>query len=209
MKSLSLPSAAGLALALAGQAMRTAAMVTAGRNFTHRIAAHRRPAHRLVTWGPYACVRTALQSVPRSFQRRRAARGPPPSPHGALTLTHAPSHSAAFSATLPTPAGSTGALPRSCCWQTPSARLPTHSPRGPSSDTAFRASTNSALSTAGVDVTPSPTPCSYEEEQLCRFFGREYVRYAKRTYVAIPFLRAPAAGMALEESHDEDGGSDR
>lgn len=63
MKALSAFSAAGLALALAGQAVRTAAMVTAGRNFTHRIASRRAPTHRLVTWGPYACVRRCLLAL--------------------------------------------------------------------------------------------------------------------------------------------------
>lgn len=46
-------SAAGLALLLAGEALRKAAMVTAAANFTHDIAAVKRPSHTLVTHGVY------------------------------------------------------------------------------------------------------------------------------------------------------------
>lgn len=47
----------GLALVLAGEALRKAALVTAGRHFTHRVAVSRRPGHSLVTGGVYACLR--------------------------------------------------------------------------------------------------------------------------------------------------------
>jgi protein-S-isoprenylcysteine O-methyltransferase len=50
-------SAAGLALVLGGQALRTAAMWTAGGHFTHLVAESRREGHRLVTAGVYARLR--------------------------------------------------------------------------------------------------------------------------------------------------------
>jgi protein-S-isoprenylcysteine O-methyltransferase len=50
-------SAAGLALVVGGQALRTAAMWTAGGHFTHLVAESRREGHKLVTAGVYARLR--------------------------------------------------------------------------------------------------------------------------------------------------------
>lgn len=47
----------GLALVLAGQSVRTLAMLTAADNFTHIVAESRRPSHILVTHGVYSLVR--------------------------------------------------------------------------------------------------------------------------------------------------------
>jgi protein-S-isoprenylcysteine O-methyltransferase len=47
----------GLALVLAGQCVRTLAMLTAGSNFTHVVADSKAPAHQLVTHGIYSWVR--------------------------------------------------------------------------------------------------------------------------------------------------------
>jgi protein-S-isoprenylcysteine O-methyltransferase len=48
---------AGAALVVAGQALRSAAMATAGRSFTHLVATRRRAGHELVTRGVYAVLR--------------------------------------------------------------------------------------------------------------------------------------------------------
>jgi protein-S-isoprenylcysteine O-methyltransferase len=50
-------SIAGLVLAVAGEALRKAAMVTARRAFTHEIAEHKRDGHVLVTTGVYRVIR--------------------------------------------------------------------------------------------------------------------------------------------------------
>jgi protein-S-isoprenylcysteine O-methyltransferase len=50
-------AAAGLAAALAGEALRKAAVLTARGAFTHRIQAARRPGHDLVTRGVYRWMR--------------------------------------------------------------------------------------------------------------------------------------------------------
>ena len=47
----------GLVLVLAGEAMRKAAIVTAGHNFTHIVQVTRRARHALVTRGIYKHVR--------------------------------------------------------------------------------------------------------------------------------------------------------
>ena len=49
--------AVGVAMMLAGQALRTAAMCTAGSNFTHLVATSRRASHALVERGVYARLR--------------------------------------------------------------------------------------------------------------------------------------------------------
>jgi protein-S-isoprenylcysteine O-methyltransferase len=49
--------AAGLCLVVGGQALRAAAMHTAGSNFTHLVATERRRGHALVTRGVYAWLR--------------------------------------------------------------------------------------------------------------------------------------------------------
>ena len=49
--------AAGLALVVGGQALRAAAMHTAGSNFTHLVATEKRRGHALVTRGVYAWLR--------------------------------------------------------------------------------------------------------------------------------------------------------
>lgn len=48
---------AGLALLLCGEALRKAAMVTAGRSFTHAVAVKKRDVHDLVTRGVYRWAR--------------------------------------------------------------------------------------------------------------------------------------------------------
>jgi len=48
---------AGLALLLCGEALRKAAMVTAGRGFTHAVAVKKRADHELVTRGVYRWAR--------------------------------------------------------------------------------------------------------------------------------------------------------
>jgi len=47
----------GLAMILAGEGVRKAALLTAGRSFSHSIAVRRKAGHRLVTWGVYSLVR--------------------------------------------------------------------------------------------------------------------------------------------------------
>ncbi len=49
--------AIGLALIVAGECLRKAAIITAGRNFTHRIAETKSADHRLVTRGVYGWCR--------------------------------------------------------------------------------------------------------------------------------------------------------
>ena len=49
-------SYAGLALLVAGEGLRKAAILQAGRNFTHRLALKRREGHELVTSGVYTCA---------------------------------------------------------------------------------------------------------------------------------------------------------
>lgn len=50
-------AAAGAVLILAGELLRKAAIVTAGKSFTHQIAKVKSADHRLVTWGVYAWCR--------------------------------------------------------------------------------------------------------------------------------------------------------
>jgi protein-S-isoprenylcysteine O-methyltransferase len=47
----------GIGLCVAGEGVRKAAMITAGRAFTHQIAERKRAAHRLVTGGVYRVAR--------------------------------------------------------------------------------------------------------------------------------------------------------
>jgi len=57
MKAFSVVSFVGLLLVISGEAMRKAAMVTAGSNFTHVVAHRKRHNHELVTTGVYGWVR--------------------------------------------------------------------------------------------------------------------------------------------------------
>ena len=56
-KCLHLVNWVGLALVVGGELMRKAAMVTAGKNFTHTVMYMKRTGHRLVTKGVYAWFR--------------------------------------------------------------------------------------------------------------------------------------------------------
>ena len=47
----------GLVMAVAGDGIRKAAIITAGQSFTHLIQTEGRPEHRLVTWGVYSVWR--------------------------------------------------------------------------------------------------------------------------------------------------------
>mmetsp|Transcript_18687 Transcript_18687/g.52514 ORF Transcript_18687/g.52514 Transcript_18687/m.52514 type:complete len:196 (-) Transcript_18687:848-1435(-) len=57
LKQLTSISLLGLVLAVLGETIRKAGMVTAGRNFTHTIQSQKSPQHQLVTWGIYRFVR--------------------------------------------------------------------------------------------------------------------------------------------------------
>ncbi|KAI9344189.1 Isoprenylcysteine carboxyl methyltransferase family-domain-containing protein, partial [Zopfochytrium polystomum] len=57
MKRFTWLNVTGICLVLACQWLRTTAMLTAGRNFTHLVAYHKRPSHRLVTVGVYSVFR--------------------------------------------------------------------------------------------------------------------------------------------------------
>jgi len=57
MKAFSVVSFVGLVLVISGEAMRKAAMVTAGSNFTHVVAHRKRHNHELVTTGVYSWAR--------------------------------------------------------------------------------------------------------------------------------------------------------
>ena len=56
--------AAGVALVIAGECVRKAGILTAGRHFTHDIKQHKRSGHELVTSGIYGCAADARGGRP-------------------------------------------------------------------------------------------------------------------------------------------------
>jgi protein-S-isoprenylcysteine O-methyltransferase len=142
LKGRAVVSAIGLALVLGGQAVRSAAMHTAGSNFTHLVAQRKRPEHQLVTHGVYALLRH-------------------PSYFGWFWW------SVGTQVLLGNPVCAVGYALAS--WRFFADRIP------------------------------------FEEFTLCDFFGAEYVAYARRTFIGIPFVKQ-FAGLAAPLPADAGGG---